>query len=42
MIFITADVLKSAHLDSILCREKFEITFNWFLWASSAHIFSLA
>ena len=44
MIFITGDVLNSAHNDdSISFCGKFEITFNWFpVWASSANIFSLA
>ena len=44
MIFITADVLNSAHFDSISLCEQFEINF-WLVssaWASSAHKFSLA
>jgi len=44
MMIITADVLNSARFDSISFCEQFEINFFkiGFLWASSAHKFSLA
>ena len=42
MMFITADVLNSASFGSISFCEQFEVNFFGFLWASSAHKFSLA
>ena len=43
MIFIIADVLNSAHFDSIWFCEKFEINFYLVYFEdSSAHKFSLA